>query len=157
MAKVKNGKSGEHLLEDYTQKFMKPLTAVSSLKVLLEPKLEALKIDVGLIQEEHKKLKDRVEDVEIDLAEVSPLVVEHHQHIQSLKKKVTVFRATVDDAEYHSRRNNIRVVGLLECADKPTMDLYLATWLTDWGLSCPHSFQWREHTVPSHPRHCEPY
>ncbi|KAJ1178120.1 hypothetical protein NDU88_003367 [Pleurodeles waltl] len=46
------------ILAAHTHKFEDILNAVQSIKSTLEPKIDALCIDVGHLREEHKKLKD---------------------------------------------------------------------------------------------------
>ncbi|KAJ1165565.1 hypothetical protein NDU88_005986 [Pleurodeles waltl] len=55
------------ILAAHTQKFDDILSAIQSIKSTLEPKIDALCIDMGHLREEHKKLKDRVASAEVDL------------------------------------------------------------------------------------------
>ncbi|KAJ1153531.1 hypothetical protein NDU88_006290 [Pleurodeles waltl] len=123
--------SMEHLLQDHTEKFAEHLTAFSILKACLEPKLGTLVTDIGFLREGHKKLKNRVQDTETELAAVRPSVVEHHQQIESLQKEVAMLRARWMMQRYAPGGKTFKVVGLPKRVKELSIDIYLETWLIE--------------------------
>ncbi|KAJ1113366.1 hypothetical protein NDU88_001612 [Pleurodeles waltl] len=75
------------IIADHTQKFDNILNAVQSIKSTLEPKIDALFIDVGQLREEHKKLKDRVVTTEVAVSGLRPPPTNATQHIKELQKE----------------------------------------------------------------------
>ncbi|KAJ1121135.1 hypothetical protein NDU88_009263 [Pleurodeles waltl] len=60
------------ILVEHTQTFNDILNAVQSIKSTLEPKDDALHIDLDHLSEDHKKLKDRVATTESTVSELHP-------------------------------------------------------------------------------------
>ncbi|KAJ1114984.1 hypothetical protein NDU88_003213 [Pleurodeles waltl] len=58
-------------------------------------------------------------------------------HIKDLQKEVLHLRQLHEDQEERSCRNNIRVVGLPEQEEGPSMDLYMEDWLSQTVLQVP--------------------
>ncbi|KAJ1123301.1 hypothetical protein NDU88_001772 [Pleurodeles waltl] len=56
------GGSLKSTLTAHSSRFDEILAAVFDIKAMLEPKIDALKIDMGLLREDHKKLKERAEN-----------------------------------------------------------------------------------------------
>ncbi|KAJ1179173.1 hypothetical protein NDU88_004409 [Pleurodeles waltl] len=75
------------MLAEHTQKFNDILNAVQDIKSTLEPKTDALQIDIGHLHEDHKKLKDRVEAIENTVSEMRPTVADAATHINDLQKE----------------------------------------------------------------------
>ncbi|KAJ1186610.1 hypothetical protein NDU88_003391 [Pleurodeles waltl] len=65
-------------------RFDEILAAVLGIKTTLEPKIDALRIDMGHMRDDHKKLKDRIEATESTLASPRPSVSDTTAHIRTL-------------------------------------------------------------------------
>ncbi|KAJ1176627.1 hypothetical protein NDU88_001898 [Pleurodeles waltl] len=87
------------ILGAHTEKFDDILNAVQSIKSILEPKIDALHIDVGHLREEHKKLKDRVTTTEGTISELCPSLANATKHIKDLQKEVLHLCQRLEDQE----------------------------------------------------------
>ncbi|KAJ1185575.1 hypothetical protein NDU88_002367 [Pleurodeles waltl] len=87
------------ILAAHTQKFDDILRAVQSIKSTLEPKIDALCIDMGHLREEHKKLKERVTSMEesVDLLDVVLPDLEMEQVRAILGEGPTVMPQSAED------------------------------------------------------------
>ncbi|KAJ1096935.1 hypothetical protein NDU88_002065 [Pleurodeles waltl] len=94
------------ILAAHAQKFEDILNAVQSIKSTLEPKIDALHIDVGHLREEHNKLKDRTVTTESTVSELCPLLANPTKHIKDLQKEVLHLHQRLEDKERRSSRNN---------------------------------------------------
>ncbi|KAJ1118383.1 hypothetical protein NDU88_006574 [Pleurodeles waltl] len=79
-------------LAEHTQKFHDIMNAVLDIKTTLEPKIDALRVDMGHLREYHKKLKGRVEATENTVSDMRPSVVDAASHISDLQKEETQLR-----------------------------------------------------------------
>ncbi|KAJ1140244.1 hypothetical protein NDU88_006601 [Pleurodeles waltl] len=68
------------ILAANTQTFEDLLNAVQSIKSTPEPKIDALRIDMGHLWEEHKKLKDRVATTQSTVSELRPSLANTTMH-----------------------------------------------------------------------------
>ncbi|KAJ1080032.1 hypothetical protein NDU88_000254 [Pleurodeles waltl] len=83
---------------------------VLDIKTTLEPKIDILRNDMGLMREDHKKLKARVESTESSLACLRPSVAYATARIRALQKEVAYLRWRADDQAVQARHNNVRIV-----------------------------------------------
>ncbi|KAJ1181782.1 hypothetical protein NDU88_006981 [Pleurodeles waltl] len=84
----------------HSQRFDEILTAVLDIKTTLEPKIDTVVIDMGHMQEDHKKLKEHVDATEFTMAALRPTVLHATSHIRALQREVAQLRQrehTVDD------------------------------------------------------------
>ncbi|KAJ1131530.1 hypothetical protein NDU88_009866 [Pleurodeles waltl] len=75
-------------LAEHSQRFNEILSAVLDIKTTLEPKIDALCIDMGHMREDHKKLKERVKATESTVSALRPTVADATSNIRALQKKV---------------------------------------------------------------------
>ncbi|KAJ1106181.1 hypothetical protein NDU88_003584 [Pleurodeles waltl] len=68
----------------------------------LEPKMDALRIDIGHLREEHKKLKERVNAPKNTVSDLHPSVADAASDISDLQKEVTRLRQRIEDQEGRS-------------------------------------------------------
>ncbi|KAJ1127742.1 hypothetical protein NDU88_006135 [Pleurodeles waltl] len=85
------------ILVVHTQKFKDILNAAQSINSTLEPKIDALRIDVGHLREEHKKLKDRVATTESTVSELRLSLATAPKHIKDLQKEVLHLHQRLED------------------------------------------------------------
>ncbi|KAJ1185073.1 hypothetical protein NDU88_001868 [Pleurodeles waltl] len=123
-------------LAEHSQRFNEILSAVLEIKTTLEPKIDALRIDMGHMREDHKKVKEQVEATGSTLR---PTVEDAISHIRALQKEVTQLQQRVEDQEGRSRHNNICVEGLPKREEDPSMDLYIEDWLSKTAVQGKHS------------------
>ncbi|KAJ1204592.1 hypothetical protein NDU88_000037 [Pleurodeles waltl] len=74
---------------------------------------------MGLMREDHKKLKERVEATESNLASLRSSVLDATVHIRDLQKEVVYLLQQADDQEGRSCHNNVCIVGLQERIEAP--------------------------------------
>ncbi|KAJ1093293.1 hypothetical protein NDU88_006398 [Pleurodeles waltl] len=75
----------EVTLVEHSQRVDEILNAVLDIKTTLEPKIDALRIDMGHMREDHKKLKEQVEATEFTMASLRPMVSDATSHIRRCK------------------------------------------------------------------------
>ncbi|KAJ1141427.1 hypothetical protein NDU88_007760 [Pleurodeles waltl] len=99
---------GDHTSGAYTEVDV-ILNAVQSIKSTLEPKIDALRIDMDHLREDLKKLKERVATTESTVSELRPSLADATMHIKDLQKEALHLQQRLEDQEGRSRHNNIRV------------------------------------------------
>ncbi|KAJ1109514.1 hypothetical protein NDU88_006874 [Pleurodeles waltl] len=92
------------------------LTAVLDIKSFLEPKFDALRIEMGLIRGDYNKLKELVDTTESTLASLGRSVTEASACINALQDEVASLRRRMDRQQGRSWRNIVQIVGLPKCA-----------------------------------------
>ncbi|KAJ1218220.1 hypothetical protein NDU88_005803 [Pleurodeles waltl] len=95
----------------------------SSINSTLEHKIDALRMDIIHLHEDHKKLKDCVATTESTASELCLTIVDTTMHIKDLQKEVLHLRQRLEDQEGRSSSNNIRMVGLPEHEEGPSLDV----------------------------------
>ncbi|KAJ1138201.1 hypothetical protein NDU88_004592 [Pleurodeles waltl] len=80
------------ILATLHKKFNDILNAVQNIKSTLEPKIDALRIDIGHLREDHKKLKDHVATTEKTVSELRLTMVDATRHLKDLQKDVLHLR-----------------------------------------------------------------
>ncbi|KAJ1179606.1 hypothetical protein NDU88_004840 [Pleurodeles waltl] len=123
----------EHTLAGHSRKFAEILGAVLDIKSFLDPKTDALGINQGLMREVHMKVKDQVEGSKSMLLMLRPAVAWAVFCFKTLQEEVCYLKKWVEDHEYSSR-HNMKIVGLLECSECPSVKLYLKIWLAQTVL-----------------------
>ncbi|KAJ1209425.1 hypothetical protein NDU88_004803 [Pleurodeles waltl] len=76
-------------LAEHSQRFNDILSAVLDIKTTLEPKIDVLRMDMGHLQEDHKKLKEREEATETTVSDMRPSVADATSHSRALQKEVS--------------------------------------------------------------------
>ena len=104
-------------------------------------KMNAVALDLGLLRTDHKKLADRVTEVESKLA-VYPAALEAHSKVMAKEKEVKFLMGKLDDAEGCSRRNNICLVGMPEQVEGQSAELDVEEWLSTVSESPPDRWLW---------------
>ncbi|KAJ1111952.1 hypothetical protein NDU88_000224 [Pleurodeles waltl] len=115
----------ESSLATHSRKFDKILTAIRDIETTLEPKIDALRIDIELTGEDRKNLKEQVETTEFTLSSLGPSVANATPQTKALQDEVTYPRLRADDQEGRSRHNNVCIVGVTEGIEGPGMELHL--------------------------------
>ncbi|KAJ1158341.1 hypothetical protein NDU88_011032 [Pleurodeles waltl] len=93
------------------------MAAISDLKQTLEPKLDAVTIDVSLLRLNLQKMADKVNKAETHIQALQSSSKRLEEHVQLLTKQRNIMEARLEDQEGRARRNNIRVVGVPERAE----------------------------------------
>lgn len=83
----------------------------------LTSKVDAVQLDVGLIRLDMDKIRGRLSDAEQRLGQVEDTVESHGADLRALKTKIRALEYKSEDAENRNRRNNLRIVGLVEGAE----------------------------------------
>ena len=147
------GKLGT-ILATHTTQFEKILTAIQDTKNALEAKIDTVTLDVGLLRSDHKKLAERVTSVELINTTTQPEIKTMQQEINRLTTGMEALHKRAEEAEGHSRRNNIRFIGFRERVETPAADLFLEKWLTTnvFANKLPKFFSVeRAHRTPGRP------
>ncbi|KAJ1117505.1 hypothetical protein NDU88_005704 [Pleurodeles waltl] len=94
--------------------FVKLLAAVVNTKTALQQDIGAISMGLGLLHAEHRKLSERVQETECDIADIHPAQEVLKHQVAALSDPVRRLEYSAEDAEGCKRCNNVCVVGLLE-------------------------------------------
>ena len=119
----------ESTLDIHTHQFEKILNAIKETKCALEAKIDTVALDVGLLRADHKKLTDRVTEVESTNAAMRPTVQQLQKEVKEMSVDILALRRRAEEAEGFSRRSNVRFVGFPEGAEGANTDIFLEDWL----------------------------
>ncbi|KAJ1201846.1 hypothetical protein NDU88_005650 [Pleurodeles waltl] len=124
------------------------LAATQESKMALENQIAMLVGEVGLLREDHIKLKDQVKATEDMMSEMAPQVKALMQKLTIMNNEMRTLAIKVEDAESRSRRHSIRLVGVPEKTGGPSPELRRETWLSDLVLGAHqlNSSLWSGHT-----------
>ncbi|KAJ1149890.1 hypothetical protein NDU88_002689 [Pleurodeles waltl] len=130
------------------------LAAIQDSKTALQSQIAMLAGEVGLLRDDHNKLKDRVKATEVTMQETTSQVKTLTQKLALMVNELRTLASKVEDAESRSRCHNIRLVGVPERAEGPSIELYIETWLSEVVLrGTPTKFfsVERAHRIPAVP------
>lgn len=85
-----------------------------SCQTTLTTKIDAVQLDIGLIQQDLNKMRVCLTAVEQRVGHLKDIVVEHSTSLHTLQTKMLAMEYWAEDAENWNRRNNLRIVGLAE-------------------------------------------
>ncbi|KAJ1105238.1 hypothetical protein NDU88_002646 [Pleurodeles waltl] len=95
----------------------------------LEAKIDKVATDLVLLHSDHRKLADKICEIEAKVDELTPATSQLKTEMEDVQARVAELERQVEDAEGHSRRNNIRVVGLPEGDEGQDPVAYSESWL----------------------------
>ncbi|KAJ1109245.1 hypothetical protein NDU88_006608 [Pleurodeles waltl] len=101
------------------------MAAIWDLKNSLEPKLDAVTVDVNLLRANLQKMSKKVSSAELCINLLQSMSKNVEEQVQYLTKHHTLMAARLEDQEDRARRNNIRVVGVHEGAEGLSVDFFL--------------------------------
>ncbi|KAJ1181029.1 hypothetical protein NDU88_006240 [Pleurodeles waltl] len=101
------------------------MAAISDLKSILEPKLDTVALDVSLLCTDLQRMADMMSMAESDIQTLWLTSKSVEEQVQTLTAQLATMAARLEDQEGHTRRNNIRVVGVLEGAEGASVNLFL--------------------------------
>ncbi|KAJ1107914.1 hypothetical protein NDU88_005300 [Pleurodeles waltl] len=91
--------------------------------VPVEPRLDAVAVDVGLLWSDLQKVSDKVSTVETDIAHLQSTSKALEEQVRFLTTEHGRMAARLEDQEGRVHWNNIRVVGVPEGAEGPSVEL----------------------------------
>ena len=107
--------SGTAAADENTPLWAKHLIATfNNSQLTLNTKLEEINNTVQSISNEFKELNVRVTGAEKRISDLEDNLEKEKRTIQALHKQVSALDQKIDNLEAHSRRNNIRIMGLKE-------------------------------------------
>ena len=120
----------------------------------LDAKVDVVTSDLNLLRAEQRKVKDRMKEVESEMATLIPQTKDIKTEVLELHKRVGFLEFRAEDAEGRARRNNLRIVGLPEGEGRNDLVEYLESWIRDAvvpeGLSSHFALE-RAHRIPARP------
>ena len=141
-------------LEGHSKQFDKILQAIQDTKTTLETKIDTVALDLGILRADHRKLAERVTELESGSLTVQPTIHQLQKEVRDMAVDVGALQRRAEEAEGRTRRNNIRFVGFPEKAEAKNSDLFLEEWLgaTVLGGNLPKFFSVeRSHRTPGRP------
>ncbi|KAJ1170869.1 hypothetical protein NDU88_002740 [Pleurodeles waltl] len=113
---------GTEVLTQHTEVI---LAAIQESKMAFENQIATLAGEVGLLREDHNKLKDRVKTTEEMMSEMTPQVKALMHKLTLMNNEMRTLAIKVEDAESRSQRHNICLVGVPEKTEGPSLELYI--------------------------------
>ncbi|KAJ1155947.1 hypothetical protein NDU88_008672 [Pleurodeles waltl] len=107
------------------------MAAIPDLHSSLEPKLDAVTVDVNLLFADLEKVTEKVINGETDIAQLQSTSRRIEDQVQFLTTEHEKIMARLEDQEGRAQRNNIRVVGVPERAEGPSVEFFLETLIVD--------------------------
>ncbi|KAJ1141295.1 hypothetical protein NDU88_007628 [Pleurodeles waltl] len=108
------GESQDLIIQD-SQKLDAVLAAVERIgdslehaRMSLEAKIDKVASNLVLLHADHRKLADKTSEVEAKVNELTPVTAQLKTGMEDIQARVMELELRVEDAEGHSRRNNIR-------------------------------------------------
>ncbi|KAJ1202529.1 hypothetical protein NDU88_006327 [Pleurodeles waltl] len=101
------------------------MTAISDLKTTLEPKLDVVMTEVSFLRADLQKITDKVSTAKTNILMLQSTSKRLEEQVQNLTKQHKLMTAKLADEKGRAIRNNIRVVGIPEGADEPSVDSIL--------------------------------
>ncbi|KAJ1154010.1 hypothetical protein NDU88_006767 [Pleurodeles waltl] len=99
------------------------MVAIQDLCGSLEPKLDVVTVDVSLLRADLKKVAEKVTNAETDIARLQSTSKRFEDQIRFLTAEHEKIMARLEVLERRARRKNIRVVGVPEGAEGPSVKL----------------------------------
>lgn len=134
--------------------FQEVMAVIASCQTALTNKIEAVQLDVSLVQQDFDKLRARVSEAEQRVGLTEDTVMEHTVSICILQTKVRALEYKVDDAENRNRRNNLRLVGMPEGAEGKNLTVFMEEVLRELlpaAQFSPYFTVERAHRIPPVP------
>ncbi|KAJ1081672.1 hypothetical protein NDU88_001850 [Pleurodeles waltl] len=107
------------------------MAAIHDLKGSLEPWLDAVAIDVGLLRADLQKVSDNVSTVETDIEHLQSTSKAMGEQVRFLTFEHECIRVRLEDQEGRAWRNTVRRVGVPEGAEGPGAERFGETLITD--------------------------
>ncbi|KAJ1170372.1 hypothetical protein NDU88_002249 [Pleurodeles waltl] len=107
------------------------MTAIQDLRGSLEPRLDAVTVDVTLLRADLKIVTEMVTDAETDIVRLQSTSKRLEDQVQFLTAEHKRIVALLENQEGSARRNNIRVVRVPEGIEGPSVRLYVEVLITD--------------------------
>ncbi|KAJ1216326.1 hypothetical protein NDU88_003929 [Pleurodeles waltl] len=108
------------------------MAAIHDLKGSLEPRLDAVVVDVTLLQADLKKVLEKVTTAETDIAHLQFTSKQLEDQVRFLTVEHKRLAARLEDQEGRVWRNNIRVTGVPEGVEGLSVELFMETLITDY-------------------------
>ena len=95
--------------------------AIRESREAVEHKVEEVRIDVSLLQQDLRKVTDRVTKAETRVSTAEDELATLKTRFTQLLRSMAILEDMAEDAENRSRRNNLRLIGVPEGVDTPDM------------------------------------
>ncbi|KAJ1118817.1 hypothetical protein NDU88_007004 [Pleurodeles waltl] len=105
------------------------MVAIQDQHGLLEPKLDAVTVD--LLRADLKKFQLKITNTETDISRLQSTSKRLEDQVQFLTVEHKKIMACLEDQEGKAWKINIRVVGVLEGTEGPSVKLFLETLIVD--------------------------
>ena len=126
----------------------------TDVKGVLETKIDTTAIEVNLIRADLKKINTRLQTAEDTIQTLTSQNKELAQQVKHLQRSSETMATRIEDQEGRSRRNNIRITGVPEKMEGPSVELFVEKLIIEGlqprGLSKMFTVE-RAHRVPGKP------
>ncbi|KAJ1153343.1 hypothetical protein NDU88_006104 [Pleurodeles waltl] len=99
--------------------------------VALEGKIEPVAVQVNLLRADLWKVSDKVKVAEGSIVELQTEVGALRKQMVQANSTVGRLEARLEDPEGRSGRNNVRLLGFLECAEGSAAEAFVKSWIRD--------------------------
>ncbi|KAJ1120145.1 hypothetical protein NDU88_008320 [Pleurodeles waltl] len=104
------------------------LATMADTKRAMQQDIGVVSVGLGLLRAEHRKLAEKMMEVEKVVKDMQPTQQELKKQMGELDERVLKLEWRAEDTEGCNRRNNVRVVGLPEGTEQSDMVTYLENW-----------------------------
>ncbi|KAJ1204818.1 hypothetical protein NDU88_000256 [Pleurodeles waltl] len=101
------------------------MMAIKDLKGTLEPKLDAVTIDIALLRADYQKLSEKDTSTESTVSSLQNTTKPLEEKVDKLEKAHIQMEACLEDQEGRVCRNNIRIMWVPEKAEGPSVELFV--------------------------------
>ncbi|KAJ1166004.1 hypothetical protein NDU88_006416 [Pleurodeles waltl] len=91
----------------------------------IEPKIDAVTLNVNLLRVDLHKVTDKVTTAEGQITRLPPITKRLEKKVQDLTKKQSKVASKMEDQEDRAHRNNIWITGVLEGAEGNKIELFV--------------------------------
>lgn len=106
------------------------MDTTAGVRTSLEHRIDTVSIEVALIRADFKKMDTRVQEIETTTKALVSDTSVLQQQVTRLQDQQKQMEMLLDDYEGRARRNNIRILGVPERTEGPTVDLYVEELVT---------------------------
>lgn len=98
---------------------------IKTFRGTLEPKLDSVTEEVNLLRADFRKMSEKISTAEAGLGTLEAKTKRLEEQVLTLTKQQAEVHARLKDQEGRARRNNLRITGVPEGMEGPSMDLFV--------------------------------
>lgn len=101
------------------------MKAIREFRGTMEPKIDSVTEEVNLLRADFKKMSNKVSAAETEIGSLQSKTKRLEEQVAALTKRQVDIYARLEDQEGRARRNSLRIVGVPEGMEGPSVDLFV--------------------------------